>query len=79
MKKFLLIILLSCTPVFAEEAVFLELKPHETYEIKKHHNTQIKDMNINNKKDEDEYYMLHPMEYVKQEFKDMYFNKKSDE
>ena len=77
MKKFLLIILLSCISASAEE-VLLDLKPQETHEYKIQ-NLKIKDMSINNKKDEDEYYMLHPMEYVKDEFREMYFNKKSDE
>ena len=77
MKKLLLIAILYCIPVRAEEAVSLELKSGEIHEIKSH-NLEIKDININNKKDEDEYYILHPMEYVKEEFKEMYFNKKSD-
>ena len=75
MKRFLLIFLLSCISVSAEE-VFLELKPQETHEYKIK-NTKIEKMSI--KKEDEEDYIYHPMEYVKQEFKDMYFNKKSDE
>ena len=77
MKKILLIVvLLLFIPVGAEEAVFLELKSGQNLEIKSY-NLEVKDININNKRDEDEYYMLHPMEYVKEEFREMYFNKKT--
>lgn len=75
MKKLFLILILSCLAVNAEnttEEVYLDIKPFEALEYKTF-TPKFDNININNKEDED--YIYKPMEYVKNEAKELFFNK----
>ena len=80
MKRFLLLIMLFCLSVYADEqkeTVYLDLSSEEEHRFKVLEQ-RIEDLNINNKEDEEDY-IYHPMEYVKQEAKELFLNRDKSE
>lgn len=78
MRKLFFILIISCSIVNAENIsneVYLDLKPDETYEYK---TFTPKTGIIRKENKEDEDYIYHPMEYIKQEAIDMFFKKKDN-
>ena len=72
--------MLFCLSVYADEqkeTVYLDLSSEEEHRFKVLEQ-RIEDLNINNKEDEEDY-IYHPMEYVKQEAKELFLNRNKSE
>lgn len=81
MKKIFLVFILTVLPVFADDnpdMVYLNLSSGEGHEFKTF-TRKIENMGINKEKEDDEDYIYHPTEYVKNEFKDIFFNKQKED
>lgn len=81
MKKIFLVLILVVLPVFADDntdMVYLDLNSGEGHEFKTFTH-KIENMSISKEKEEDEDYIFHPTEYIKNEFKDLFFNRQKED
>ena len=78
MKKLIVVLMLTALPIFADEkpeTVDLNLNIGEEHGYKIF-NPSVNDLSIKQKDEENEDYIYHPMEYVKNEARELFFNKK---
>ena len=76
MKNIFALLIFICTAVYADEqaeTVYLNLGVNDTHEYKTF-SPKIEDLGIK-EKDDNEDYIYRPLEYVKNEAKEMFFNK----
>ena len=81
MKKIFFILILIILPVFADDnpdMVYLNLSSGEGHEFKTF-TQKIENMSISKEKEDEEDYIYHPTEYVKNEFKDLLFNRQKED
>ena len=79
MKKFAAVLMFICSAVYAEEqaeTVYLDLEAGAAYEYKTC-SPKVNDLGVKEKDDKEDY-IYRPLEYVKNEVKEIFFNKNDD-